>query len=317
MKTVSKNEIKKALFKVGVRVGQVIFVYSDLGKIGKVAEVRSRDEFCQAYFESILEILGPEGTLVVPTYTTQIARFDLEFVHEETPSLMGLFSEFVRHRPGSIRSLHPINSVCAVGKYKEFICSNNGTNNYGWDSPFHRMLLKQAKILCIGLESGYVVGIAHHLEAAYDLPYVYNKLLKWSPVVNGIRDQRVYFATVRHLELDIDYDLTAFVRHIRKLGGVSSAELGESWVHLADYEQVFLEGARLLSENPYLFLKFPPTFTYGKVPFDGPSASLDGIAAKDDGEKVRTLNWQGFYLRHKYAGGDEDELVGERTGKSL
>ncbi len=316
MKTVYKNEIKNALLNAGVRVGQVLFVYSDLGKIGKVAEVKSRDDFCLAYFQSILEILGSEGTLVVPTYTTQIARFDLEFVHEETPSLMGIFSEFVRHRPDSIRSLHPINSVCAVGKHKEFICSNNGTNNFGWDSPFHRMLLKKAKILCIGLESGYVVGIAHHLEAAYNLPYVYNKLLKWSPVVNGIRDRRMYFATVRHLELDIDYDLSAFVRHARRLGGVSSVELGDSWVHFSDYEQVFVEGAKLLSENPFLFLKHPPKFTYGKVPFDGPSASVDGIAADDDGEKVRAMNWQGYYLRPKYAGGDEDELGGERTDGS-
>ena len=317
MKTVYKSEIKESLLKAGVGVGQVIFVYSDLGKIGKVAEVKSRNEFCQIYFDSIFEILGPEGTLVVPSYTTQIARFDLDFIHEETPSLMGLFSEFVRHHPDGIRSLHPINSVCAVGKYAGFICSNNGTNNYGWDSPFHRMLLKKAKILCVGLESGYVVGIAHHLEAAYNLPYVYNKLLKWTPIVNGVRDQRLYFATVRHLELDVVYDLTVFVKHMRKLGGVSSAELGDSWVHLADYEQVFLEGAKLLGDNPYLFLSHPPTFTYGKVPFDGPSASLDGIAAKDDGEKISTLNWQGYYLGYKYAGGDEDELGGERTGKSI
>ena len=159
MKTVDKSEIRESLLKAGVGVGQVVFVYSDLGKIGKVSEVKSRDEFCQVYFDCIFEILGSEGTLVVPSYTTQIARFDLDFIHEETPSLMGLFSEFVRHHPDGIRSLHPINSVCAVGKYGGFICSNNGTNNYGWDSPFHRMLLKKAKILCLGLESGYVVGV--------------------------------------------------------------------------------------------------------------------------------------------------------------
>jgi len=299
METIAKNEIIKALKAAGVRSGQVIYLQSDLRGPGKIEGVKTREEFCGAYFESIFELIGKEGTLVVPTYTTQVARFDIDFVWEETPSLMGIFSEFVRRHPQSLRSVHPTKSLCAIGRDKEFICGDNGTNAYGWHSPFHRMLIKKAKILTIGLVSGYVVGIAHHLEAAYCLPYVYNKLLKWSPIISGKRDKKPYFATVRYLNLDVEYDLTAWVKHMRELGGVKSARLGGGKVHMADYEQVFTEGSKLLKENPYYFLKQPPDFKYGIIPFDGPTAQKDDIASNDDMAKLKSMNWKGYYLLSK------------------
>jgi len=245
----------------------------------------------------------------VPTYTTQVARFDLDFEVETTPSLMGIFSEYIRCRAGSVRSLHPLHSLCAIGARAEIICRDNGTNNFGWNSPFHRLLQERAKILTIGLESGYVVGIAHVVEAMCDLPHVYNKVLKWSPIVGGKRDPRQFSATVRYLDLDVEYDLTLWVKHVRKLGHVQSSRLGGSWTHLSDFERVFEEGARLAMHNPYFFLKRPPHYTYGKIPFDGPTAARDDIAKAEDLEKLKKMNWVGFYFQNAaFAGGDEQDL---------
>mgnify|MGYP000678164952 CR=1 FL=1 len=310
MEIISKNDIKKAFQDAGVSRGQIVYLQADLRNIGQIKGVKSREDFCRVYFESIFEIIGEEGTLVVPTYTTQVARFDIDFVWEETPSLMGVFSEFVRQHPGSLRSCHPLHSLCAVGKDKEFICKNNGANDFGWDSPFHRLLLKKAKILTIGLESGYVVGIAHPLEAACCLPYTYNKLLKWGVVVDGAKDRRQYFSTVRYLNINWEgYDLTLWAKHMRRLGGINSERLGGNWIHLSDYEQVFNEGSATLKDNPYFFLKESPNFEYGKIPFDGPTAQKDNIASKEDVDNVKTINWVGYYLlSDNYAGGDDHEL---------
>ena len=312
--TITKDDIVRALRSLGMPAGQVVYAQADLSRPGRIEGVTTRESFCQAYLDSILEIIGSEGTLVVPTYTTQVARYDIDFVWEETPSLMGIFSEHVRRLPDSLRSIHPISSVCAIGRDKEFICGGNGTSNFGWDSPFHRMLMKKAKILAIGLESGYAVGIAHHLEAACDLPYVYNKLLKWKPIVNGKEDTRQFYGTVRHLDLDVAYDLTKWVKHMRELGGIESAKLGGSWLHMSDYEQVFMEGVKLLREDPYVFLKTPPAFTYGKIPFDGPTGGQDDVSNRDDKTKLQSMNWPGYYFRNvKYAGGDDPEIrQGER-----
>lgn len=299
METITKEGIIKALKSVGVRRGQIIYLQSSLYSLGKIEGIKTREEFCKIYYESIFELIGKEGTLVVPTYTTQVARFDIDFIWEETPSLMGTFSEYIRCHPESLRSMHPLKSVTAIGKNKAFICKDNGTSDYGWDSPFHRMLIKKSKILTMGLPSIYVVGIAHHLEAACCLPYVYNKLLKWSPVIYGKRDKKLYFATVRYLDLNIEYDLTLWVKHLRRLGGIKSTKLGGGKIYLSDYEQVFTEGSKKIKENPCYFLKQPPNFKYGKIPFDGPTARKDNVASKSDMAKLKAMNWKGYYLLNK------------------
>jgi aminoglycoside N3'-acetyltransferase len=305
MRCITREEITRAMRDAGLDRGQTVYIQADLRMPGMLREARTKDAFCAAYLDCIRDILGPEGTVVVPTYTTQVARFDIDFVWETTPSLMGIFSEHVRTHPESLRSLHPLNSVAALGAHSRLICADNGTNDYGFDSPFHRMLQSRAKILTIGLESGYAVGIAHHLEAACCLPYVYNKLLKWAPVVKGIRDRRLYTATVRHLELEVRYDLTRWVRHMRALGQVQSAPLGQAFVHMADYEQTFLEGAAMLRDDPFYFLAQPPQFSYGVVPFDGPTCGRDGLSQEDQAKQLEHMNWSGFYLADKgYAGGD-------------
>ncbi len=309
MEVIDKHDIKDTLLEAGLEKGQIVYIQSDLRKPGMVKGSKSREEFCKAYFDAIFEIIGENGTIVVPSCSTQVARFDIDFIWEETPSLMGIFSEYIRNDPQSLRSIHPVKSICAIGKNKETICQANSTNDYGWDSPFHRMLENKAKIVTIGLESGYVVGIAHHLEAAYCVPYVYNKLLKWSPIINGKRDERAFFSSVRHLNLNAsEYDLTVFVKHVRSLGGIKSARLGGSWVHMADYEQVFSEGIRLLKENPYILLKNDPGFKYGEIPFDGPTGDKDCIKSQDDKDVLKNVNWAGYYLHEKsHCGGDEQE----------
>lgn len=309
MKFLSKQEIQKALSAVGVAPGQDIYFQSDLRRPGWVEGVKSREDFCLAYLDSIREVCEEDFTLMVPTYTTQVARYDMDFVLEETPSLMGLFSEFLRTHPESTRSVHPIKSFAAIGKRKGELCTKNALSDYGWGSPLHRFLELKGKVLTIGLESGYAIGSAHHLEAACCLPYVYNKLLKWKPTVNGVRDEKDYFASSRYLELDVPgYSLADWARHMRKKGLIRSSRLGEHWVHLSDYEGIFQESVKLLANNPYCLLKETPKFEFGKLPFDGSTAGRDGIGNKDD--ESEKMNWGGFYLfSSAYIGGDEEDLA--------
>ena len=312
MELIDRRMIADAFRTVGLRHGDTVYIQSDLARIGALKGMRCREDLCGAYVGALFDVIGDEGTLVVPTYTTQVARYDIDFVLEETPTLLGIFADYVRTLPGSVRSLHPVHSFAAMGAGKERICVGNGTSDFGWDSPPHRLLEGGAKIVSIGLESGYAVGLAHHLEAAYCLPYVYNKLLKWQPIANGIRCRRQYFGVVRHLYLKTRYDLTDFVRHMRSLQGLWSARLGGGWVHATRYEQAFAEGGKILRDRPYFLLAHEPAFEYGVIPFDGPTCGADGIGGQISRDQVEDINWSGFYLAGKnFAGGDSDELDGD------
>ena len=304
MEIITKQDIVAALRQVGAGEGQVIYLQSDLRTPGFVKGVRDQNEFCQVYLDAIQEVIGPDGTLVLPTYTTQVARYDMDFEWEKTPSVVGLFSEFVRTKTNSLRSIHPLSSLTALGARQEEICKNNGLSDFGWESPFHRMLNSGAKIMSVGLEAGYAVGIAHHVEAACCVPYVYNKRLKWKPIVAGKRVESYYTATVRYLNLGVLYHMGKYAAQVRATGGIRKAKLGSSWVYMTDYEQVFNEGVAALMKDESFFLASDPKYVYGTIPFDGPTAGKDGIAK--DAQDSSIVNWAGYYLGDRYSlGGDE------------
>jgi len=297
MISISKADIMAALRAVGVARGQVIYLQTDLSIPGRLTGIRTREAFSRTYFDALFEIIGDEGTLVVPTYTTQVARYDLDFVLEKTTTTMGTFPEFVRRLPESLRSLHPVHSFSAVGRHRETICANNGASDFGWGSPLHRMLDLDTRIVTIGLESGYVVGNVHLMEVLYGVPYVYNKLLKWRPVVNGQKVDRDFFCSARNLNLDARRELTLLAERVHARHGIASSPLGGAMVYMADYRHVFDEGMRLLHENPYGFLAGRPEFTYGVQPFDGPTGGRDGISEEAHLDDI--ANWVGVYISDK------------------
>ena len=278
MVSISKEYIGDSLKEVGVRSKQTLYLQTDLRAPGQVDDVKTKQEFCEAYLTEIMDVIGSDGTLAVPTFTPQVARYDIDFVWEETPTMLGLFPEFVRAQPTSLRSLHPLHSVTALGAGKERICLNNGASDFGWSSPYHRMLEAGAHIVTIGLEPSFAVAIANLLEAMCCLPYNYNKLLKWKPIVRGKRSESAFFANARHLHLNTRHILRRFANLVDEAGLIRRITFGNSTMQMTDMRAVFDFGVDFLKREPYGLLEAPPTFEYGVLPFDGPTTGRDGMS---------------------------------------
>jgi aminoglycoside 3-N-acetyltransferase len=279
MKSFSKEHIGITLKEMGVRSGQMLYLQTDLRAPGRIDGVKTKQEFCDAYLTEIMDAIGSDGTLIVPTFTTQVARHDIDFVWEETPTILGLFPEFVRVQLTSLRSLHPLHSVTAIGAGKERICSNNGASDFGWNSPYHRMLEAGAHIVTIGLEPSFAVAIANLLEALCCLPYNYNKLLKWKPLIHGKRSKDAFFSNARHLHLNTRHMLRRFAKLADEAGLIQRIAFGNSTMQKTNMRAVFDFGVDFLKREPYGLLEAPPIFEYGVLPFDGPTAGRDGMSS--------------------------------------
>jgi aminoglycoside 3-N-acetyltransferase len=96
--------------RLGVPRGGLLMMRSSLRSIGHV------NGGAETVVDALLEVLGPAGTLVVPTFTDEIAM-DPNFVFDplNTPSLVGAISEAARRWPGARRSLHGWHSIAAMG----------------------------------------------------------------------------------------------------------------------------------------------------------------------------------------------------------
>ena len=120
---VTKEDIKEGLRRLGLEKNDVVLVHSSLSSLGYV--VGGPD----TVIDALLETVGPQGTVAVPTYSTNAfkylededACYELSVEHmepydpETTPVWTGLIPETFRKRKDALRSLSPAHSIAAIG----------------------------------------------------------------------------------------------------------------------------------------------------------------------------------------------------------
>ena len=108
----TKNDIKNALIDVGIKKGDSIFIHSNLGFFGKLKDCQTIEDYCENVKDVFLDILGSEGTLIVPTFSYSFCNNE-DFDAKKTQGICGAFSEYIRLSSESIRSEDPNFSISA------------------------------------------------------------------------------------------------------------------------------------------------------------------------------------------------------------
>ncbi len=160
------NTLKSDFEKLGVKPGSVIIMHSSLSKIGWTVGGPV------AIVEAMLQILTPEGTLVMPAFSGdnsdpsfwenppvpeswwEIIRNEMPAYHPKiTPTRgMGAVVNTFRNWPNVIRSNHPISSFAVWGKHAEYIANNHALlSDLGENSPLARIYDLDGAILLVGV----------------------------------------------------------------------------------------------------------------------------------------------------------------------
>ncbi len=263
------RDIVEAIRKVGVKSGDLVMIHSRLFSIGLVRDV-AVSEIPHVYMRAFQEVLGASGTLVVPTFTTSFGRYGKPFIYEESPSEMGIFSETVRRTAGSRRTLHPIQSLTALGALAEELTKDHPRWNVGGDTIWDRMLDRGGHVVTVGIPFRQGLSFVHHVEFLACVPYVYHKVLRGEVYAAGERVPYDFFLAARHLQCGVYYDLSRRVEpDLAATGAAARVPLGEEWVQMVPLEAVFDVCMNGLKQDPYYLLERPPTFVEGALPCDG------------------------------------------------
>jgi aminoglycoside 3-N-acetyltransferase len=175
----TRDDLVTDLRALGVRPGASLLVHASLRRIGRI------EGGVVALAGAVSDVLGPGGTLVVPTATadnsdtsrTHLARtagmtaaqrrryLDAmpAFDPVRTPSAgVGVFAEYVRLAAGALRSAHPQMSFAAVGPEAKAIIDGHAIDcHLGEESPLARLYERDADVLMLG--TGYDTCTAFHL----------------------------------------------------------------------------------------------------------------------------------------------------------
>jgi len=138
---VSKEDIKNGLKNLGINSGFILGVHSSLSSFDHVKGG------AMAVIDALLEVVCNEGTIVIPTYSTNRTEFErtseektigllwkfkiLPFDPKETPCWTGIIPETFRKMEGILRSKHPVFSIAAKGSKAKEIVDKGGQSSLG------------------------------------------------------------------------------------------------------------------------------------------------------------------------------------------
>jgi aminoglycoside 3-N-acetyltransferase len=244
MQEVTQKQVTTCLKALGIVPGDGLLVHSAVQFLGRPVGG------LEMYLEAIQEVIGPDGTLVVPTFNFGFAHGE-SFDPQSTPSQgMGAFSELVRQLSEAQRTTHPLQSVAVIGRYADDLASRDTASAFDTGSTFERMLELDFKLLLLGADSR-AVSMFHYCERRANVPYRY-----WKDFTGAVRtasgwESRTYRMFVRDLELNPQLTLDPVVEYMESSGQWRSQPLNYGQVTVCKLSDFVAAADKFLAEDPW------------------------------------------------------------------
>lgn len=268
------SSLVEALEKVGLKSGEIVHIQSSLPHLGPVEYGNCAKDILNFYLDGFRAVLGSSGTILVHTPFEDYGRYGTPFIVEESPSRAGVFSEFIRTRPGAVRSMHPIVSTAGLGPNAKAICEGAHFEGFGWESSWGRMHRADVRFVTLGIPLRSGLSFAHYVEAQYGVPYQYCKIYSAPVYKNRQQISGAFTMRVRYLDFSIAIDIIRYQQRLFDQKAAYEATCGRGIIHSVKASAAFDIGIQLLAEDVYAFLREPPKFRTGEIPFDGPTGGI-------------------------------------------
>lgn len=274
---ITKSYLVDEYRALGLNSGDTVFVHSSYSSLGKTPG--GVEGGPKTVIDALLEILGPQGTLIMPTFNYDFLK-GTPWDMRTTPSQMGVLTELVRLDPRAKRLFHPIYSMAAIGGHAEELEAHRTNDCFGETTIFSKFREWDAKILIIGLAYSKSITFLHHCEQMAGVEYRFLKEFKGTAIDSQGKPQEVaYTMFVRDVERGVVLDfepigalLDSQVVHIRKIG------LGEN--RLMKCNDVFRVAVQAMQSHPGPGLTYTletPTKAKDWIPPMKPISSLRDV----------------------------------------
>ncbi len=168
MKTVSRADLVAFWGRLGLRPGQIVLCHSFLPSLGRPATSPEED-----VLGSLLDVLGPDGTLFAPAFTYSYFRNEVYDV-QTSPSTVGVLGDLVRAHPGAVRSRDPNFSNAGIGPLAGLFLARPTKRSFGPDTFYDRLVQADAQMLLVGVDFT-ALPLFMHIERMNGVPYRYEK----------------------------------------------------------------------------------------------------------------------------------------------
>lgn len=172
MDTLMKIEerFKTDLINLGLEKDDTVLMHCSYKALGENISAKE-------IFDSILEVIGENGTLIMPAFSYNTVTYDNPvFDRKNTPSCVGFLPEYFRTEvEGVKRSMHATHSCCVIGKNTEYLIKNHELDitPVGENSPITKIPKLNGKILILGSHPDHSTTL-HGVEEMGSAPYIFD-----------------------------------------------------------------------------------------------------------------------------------------------
>ena len=238
----TRQDISEALRALGLTRGAVVFMHSSLSSLGAV------DGGADTVVDAVLDALGPDGTLAVPTFCSINRRRKQTYDPDTTPSEVGQITNALRSRPEAFRSPHIWQSMSAIGRRAEEMMSVHRPVAWAADGPFWRLYEWDAFIMLLGVP--YFRSTFWHLIEQWVQP-AYGR---WKESTGRIRNPDGSESPLEEItfgpQIGHAHDFNKFGSRMEAQGLVRIGAVGNAMARLYRARDAFDTGRRRVPQRP-------------------------------------------------------------------
>lgn len=163
-KKYSSTDLIALMCQMGMKKGSLVCIHSSM------MQFYNYNGSAEELIEGILNVIGPEGTLMMPSFPAipkNVLFEDYIFDIENDKTGAGYLAETFRKYPGVKRSFNVRASACAIGPLSEYLLNEHNNGNNCWDkkSPWFKLCEKGGLVFTMGLPFDYMGTFYHSVES--------------------------------------------------------------------------------------------------------------------------------------------------------
>jgi len=243
---VNADDISIVLRQAGINPGDTLMIHGDSIVAAQLRYKNGVNAQMNELFTRIVEYLGNEGTLIVPTFTYSFANNE-DFDVDNSQSRVGFFSEYFRKMDGVVRSLDPMFSVAALGKNKNDMKDLSVVNSFGKGSIFEYLHNKNAKIMNLGCD--FLITFTHYVEQDYGVSYRSFKKFSGNIISQGegVAVETLFY--LRDLTRKSEMNLSSLRGYLNEHKKISIVPFGRFATYTVSSRDFYDSAKFLLSKN--------------------------------------------------------------------
>ena len=252
----------RGMRSVGLKRGDTVFFQICADTLGQAEACHTTAQLCEMLWGALQEVLGADGTLLVPTYTFSFCRQEI-FDVAESPTIWGEwntfpeFPEYIRRLPGATRSMDPIFSTAGIGPRAAELLTRLPHICLGADCVHDRLWRAGGKICILGVGL-YESIFRHHMEALTRVPWRFDKLFTGKVRENGKLRKEGWIYNVRILAKNADPAGESLEALARESGMCRAAPVGRGEilaVQAGEFRDLIVKE---FAKDPWSSAKGPP-----------------------------------------------------------